>query len=118
MKLVYLFNIDGTSIYKIGVTKGDPKKRLKNLQVGCPFPLIITHIYHSKYGNKLEGILHRTYQLNKITDEDLEPILPGIKLHGEWFQLPKDIVLGFLLKCKEVEDRISFLKKNSTLDKI
>lgn len=116
MKWVYLFNIEGTSIYKIGYTTREPDKRLSNVQVGCPFKLSITSTYDSKYGTKLEGILHRTYQLHKTTDEYLDSVLPGIRLRGEWFFLSKEIVDGFQGKCKEIEDRIDYIRANSTLD--
>ncbi len=120
MKWVYLFNIEGTSIYKIGYTTREPDKRLNNVQVGCPFKLSIASTYDSKYGTKygtkLEGILHRTYQLLRTTDEYVDSVLPGIKLRGEWFFLSKDIVDGFQNKCKEIEDRIDYIRANSTLD--
>ena len=36
---VYLFNVEGTDIYKIGYSQ-HPKKRVEEVQVGCPFKVV------------------------------------------------------------------------------
>lgn len=107
---IYLFNVEGTEIYKIGFTKGDPKKRLKNLQTGNPFKLVVTEVYQSKYGRKLEKILHRTFEANKIYDFN------DLHLKGEWFQLSLKEVFSFKEQCKKIEKNISIIKKDTTLD--
>lgn len=122
MKLIYLFNIEGTDIYKIGITKGDPLKRLKNLQVGCPFSYIISCTFESKHGNKLEKVLHRTYSSNKVLTEGELPTFiirdfSDKELHGEFFKLNKEEVENFENTCKRIENNIDIIKNNSTLDK-
>lgn len=54
---------------KIGFSKYDPNKRLKNLQTGCPFPI------------KLLGfVIGRMSQ-----EEELHSVLKDYRIQGEWF---------------------------------
>ena len=34
--ILYILNAEGTDLYKIGITKNNPKARVKNLQTGNP----------------------------------------------------------------------------------
>jgi hypothetical protein len=54
---------------KIGFSRYDPHKRLKNLQTGCPFPI------------KLLGfVIGRMVQ-----EEELHDVLKDYRIQGEWF---------------------------------
>lgn len=96
MGYVYLIEDSNNNSYKIGVTKGDPEKRLKKLQTGNSSKLEIKYLYKYKYPYRLESMLHRYYK-------------PFHELN-EWFSLenPNE----FLNKCVEFNNIIDSLKDN------
>ena len=49
MGYIYLIEDKNNNTYKIGVTKGDPKKRLKNLQTGNSSELEIKYLFEYKF---------------------------------------------------------------------
>jgi hypothetical protein len=96
MGYVYLIEDRNNNTYKIGVTKGDPIKRLKKLQTGNSCTLEIKHLYECEYPYRLESMLHTHYkQYNEI---------------NEWFALknPNE----FIDKCIEFNNIINSLRDN------
>lgn len=83
--------------YKVGITKNDVQKRIKQLQTGCSGELVLVKTYESENYRKIEGTLHRGYK-HYSTD--------GGK---EWFELPDERVLNFLNECKQIDDNIKYL---------
>ena len=83
MAFVYLIKTRDLEEYKIGFTKGDIKKRLKNLQTGCPSELVLVDCYESEYATKIESSLH--YMLDPY------------RVNGEWFLL--DSNFDFQKRC-------------------
>lgn len=85
--MIYLINLESTSLYKIGRTK-DIKKRMKQLQTGASFPLILIHEFSTgDEESKLEKTIHRAFA--------------HYKTQGEWFDFDlieieqvKAIILG------------------------
>lgn len=101
MGIVYLIEDSNNNCYKIGVTKGDPVKRLKKLQTGNPSKLELIYIYECKYPYRLETMLHAHYKsVNEL---------------NEWFSLEKPN--EFLNKCAEFNDIIDSLKDNPFFSK-
>ena len=101
MGFVYLIEDSNNNCYKIGVTKGDPKKRLNKLQTGNPSKLEIKYLYECEYPYRLETMLHTHYKsFNEL---------------NEWFSLenPND----FLNKCVELNNIIDSLKDNPFFSK-
>ena len=101
MGYVYLIEDRNSNTYKIGVTKGDPKKRLKKLQTGNSFELEIKYLYECEYPYRLETMLHTHYKLvNEL---------------NEWFALenPNE----FLDKCAQLNNIIDSLKCNPFFSK-
>ncbi|MEK6829559.1 MAG: GIY-YIG nuclease family protein [Nanoarchaeota archaeon] len=107
MKFVYLFNVEGTSVYKIGNSK-HPEKRIAEVQTGCPFKVIEVARFKSEYPTQVETALHRRFGLQK-TDED------GRELQGEFFTLSFDDRKMFLEHCQKAEDVFIILENNSYL---
>lgn len=89
--------------YKIGITKNNPKLRVKQLSTGSAAKLILLREYESMEYKKIERILHRDFGSKRK--------------EGEWFDLTDEDIFGFIDKCKEYEDLIVFLKKNNSLYK-
>jgi hypothetical protein len=83
--------------YKIGRSKNDPYKRLKNLSTGNSFEITVVNYYHCENYCKVEKWLHNQYR-NKRTEGG-----------SEWFTLSEFDVLGFINKCKEADETINLL---------
>lgn len=105
MKFVYLFNVEGTSVYKIGNSK-HPEKRVSEVQVSCPFKVVEIARFKSQYPTQVESYLHRKFGLQKV-DED------GRELQGEFFSLSFEDRKMFLEHCKKAEDVFILLENNS-----
>lgn len=107
MKYVYLIQIEGKDIYKIGHSK-NPKTRIKNVQTGNPFKVLVASSYKSKRAIKIETCLHHRFSSHKITEDD-------VKLQGEWFKLDSNLVKDFQKICEQIDNNFKVLEENSTL---
>ncbi|MBP5724339.1 MAG: GIY-YIG nuclease family protein [Bacteroidales bacterium] len=95
---VYLICDAEKELFKIGVTKGDVEKRLKELQTGNGGELHIVHVQETDKPFKMETMLHnRFYPKNK---------------KGEWFELSPEEVIGFQKYCELCQRNIDALKDN------
>lgn len=101
---VYLLSEWGTDLrYKIGVTKNDVEKRVKQLKTGNSNDIKLLYSYQSKNYKKIEGILHRKFN--------------PVRENGEWFTLTDDEVFEFINECKKADENIDFLLKNNSFYK-
>ena len=101
MYKVYLIEInDIVKRYKIGWTKRDVQQRLKQLQTGAHSKLNIIDVFESKWGSKIESILHRTYFRGKKT--------------GEWFELTDEEVLNFKNNCEKAHNDLEMMWNENT----
>lgn len=89
--------------YKIGVTKNDVEKRVKQLKTGNSNDIKIIHTYQSNHYRKIEGMLHRKFN--------------SVREAGEWFSLTDEEVGEFIPECKKLDETIEFLLKNNSLFK-
>lgn len=99
--LLFCVNKDGSEGYKIGVTKNDPIKRVKQLSTGNPSKIELLKHYKSENYFKVEKSIHRLYASQKTSSDN------------EWFILEDEHVLTFLDECKKVDDIIDFMLKNN-----
>ena len=74
-KYLYLIQCDNSNFYKVGISE-DPEERLKALQVGCPYPLVLIYKKYLKNAFRVEKALHKS--------------LKNKQEIGEWFRLSKD----------------------------
>lgn len=96
MGYVYLIEDENSNSYKIGVTKGDPTKRLKKLQTGNSCELKIKYLFEYEYPYRLESMLHSHYKhVNEL---------------NEWFALENPD--EFLDNCVKFSNIIESLKDN------
>ena len=102
MGIVYLLCELGSDPerYKIGITKGDPIKRVKQLQTGCSNVISLLNSFESEYYHKIESSLHREYK-SYSTD--------GGK---EWFELPTELVFKFKDRCNQLHDTFKMLEES------
>ena len=87
--------------YKIGISKNDPLKRVKQLQTGNDSQIHLLKQYESENYKKIEQMLHKQY--GKFSTES----------GNEWFNLPADEVFAFIENCKKKDELISFMKENN-----
>lgn len=109
MKLqeVYLIRLGQTELYKIGVSKNS-KKRVKQLQTGCPFTLTLAHVHQTVRPYKIETILHHGIKSKKYSPTFLDDFN---MLEGEWFTLTPADVLEFQERCARIEKTLNDLKE-------
>ena len=87
--------------YKIGISKRDPAKRVKELQTGNPNTISVARMYQSDNYLKVEKWLHKKYSYLKT------------EANNEWRMLEPEHVFSFIEDCKEADDIITFLQKNN-----
>ena len=91
---------DGTTQYKIGVSK-HPKKRLLEIKTANPNDLSIVETFSSKYPYLVETSLKNRFSYKNID--------------GEWFDLDADDVSSFIETCKIMESNFQVIHQDSTL---
>lgn len=97
---VYLLAEMGDKLrYKIGITKNDVDKRVKQLRTGNPDDIIILNTYKSSNYKKIERMLHTRFKPERT--------------HLEWFTMTDEQVLSFTSEAKKADETIDFLKKNN-----
>ena len=96
---VYLIgSVDDKERFKIGVTRGDVKKRIKKLQTGNSEELYVKHIFKTSSPFKLEKMMHTQFaNKNEL---------------NEWFRLTNDEINDFPKKCEEMQKIIDSLEDN------
>lgn len=96
---IYLLKQENTNLYKIGITKKNPKLRILQLQTGNAIPLILVETFETKHDFKMEKCLHAEFSLKQKI--------------GEWFELDDYEVDSFFDICSRKEETLNFLKKNN-----
>lgn len=108
MKYVYLINIQDTNIYKIGFTKQSPEKRVKDLQTGNPYKMVLVDSYKSQIAPSIETVIHNYFKHKKNNPEE------GLSLLGEWFILEKKDIETFQSTCQTIEGNLNAISNNTT----
>ena len=102
---IYLMCDSGhDNLFKIGMTRGNIEKRIKQLQTGNGSEIFMMNYFKTKYPFYVEKILHKKYN--------------GNKKKGEWFELNTDSVINFIEECKFYEDLAETIKDNPFIKKI
>lgn len=98
---VYLIlaEIEEKKLYKIGYTKRDVTKRVKELKTGNPAEFSIIETFNSKWGIKIEKSMHQRFKHKKI--------------NGEWFDLNEKEVREFKSKCELYHKNFEALSKTT-----
>ena len=99
---IYLIcaEFEGRRLYKIGYTRRDVSKRVKELKTGNGSDLYIIDSFKSKWGTKIEAILKKRYSYCNIS--------------GEWFNLTDEEVKSFMTKCKLAHDTLEMITTHNT----
>lgn len=99
MAYVYLMGDSGQdNTFKIGVTRGEVNKRIKELQTGNGEEIYLVNYYETQYPFFIERLLHtKLYPKQK---------------RNEWFNLDNNDIINFRLYCEEIEKQAEALKDN------
>lgn len=103
MDLIYLIKSEtklGEVEYKIGFTKRDPMKRIKEFETGNPGVLSLENSFETNHKRLVETALHRLYGTNNTK--------------GEWFELTQEQVDTFIENCEKQETLYTMLKQENT----
>lgn len=97
--------INGQKLHKIGFTKRTPEKRIKEFKTGNASEIYLVDSFESKWGTKIEAMLHRIYRTKKI--------------NGEWFDLTEEDVEMFKKHCVSIDSNLKLITEQNTyfLDK-
>lgn len=105
MAFVYLLGDTGQdNVFKIGMTRGDVKKRIKQLQTGNGEEIYLVNFYETEYPFFIERSLHLKY-------------CPKQK-RNEWFTLECDDIVNFKKHCLEIEENAKSLIDNPFAKKL
>lgn len=96
MSNIYLLQVG--DFFKIGYTKNDVNKRIKQLQTGCPDEISIKAVFKTKHNMKIERTLHR--------------VLSHKRVSGEFFELDYVDVSNFVALCNKYEMALDNMDKN------
>lgn len=94
--MVYLVESED-GFHKIGFTRRDINKRIKELQISNANKLTPLKTYNTEYGSKIEKYLHRYFSHKKK--------------QGEWFELDNDDIQKFNGICESFEANFKTLKE-------
>jgi hypothetical protein len=99
---VYLIcaEFEGRRLYKIGYTRRDVSKRIKELKTGNGSEMYVIDSFKSKWGTKIESQLHRIFKNKKV--------------NGEWFDLTDEDVKSFMDKCKSSHETLELITTQNT----
>lgn len=111
MKFVYLIEVEGSDLCKVGYTKKKPENRLKELQTASAKKLVVVDFYKTKRAPQIEAAIHNSYASYQTLEED------GNKLIGEWFRFDDKIKKDFRNICKKLDDNFQAIEDMSTLNK-
>ena len=96
----FVYIIKAGNYYKIGKTKKSIKNRIKILQTGCPYKMVLVAAYYGNDYSKIEKELHTI--CSKF----------GTNIHLEWFRL-NDIIDFFKTIEIDYEFGIDYTKLNN-----
>lgn len=101
--LLLCIESDGAEHHKIGITRNEPSKRVKQLQTGNATKISLLREYKTKNYLKVERWMHRKY-FNLKTEAG-----------NEWRKLTDEQVFSFISDCEEADDNINFLLQHNSL---
>lgn len=109
MEFVYCIHAEGTDLVKIGVSSR-PRRRLQNLQIGCPFPLSVIGLVAG--GKDAESRIHDDLRNKRKTGEWFEDASGEIRNRFSDGGLTLDEACPSCKRGVAMNDFASYLAKN------
>ena len=99
---IYLIcaEFEGRRLYKIGYTRREVSKRIKELKTGNGHDIYLVDSFQSEWGTKIESMLKKRYS--------------NFNVSGEWFNLSESEISEFKIVCATLHENINILYKNNT----
>lgn len=99
---IYLIcaEFDGRRLYKIGYTRREVSKRIKELKTGNGHDIYLVDSFQSEWGTKIEAMLKKRYS--------------NCNVSGEWFNLSESEISEFKIVCVTLHENINILYKKNT----
>ena len=99
---IYLIcaEIDVKKLYNIGYTRRTIQERIREFRTGNASEFYIVDSFQSKWGTKIEAMLHRQYRQRKI--------------NGEWFDLSESDINEFKSSCQSIHNNFELLVNNNS----
>lgn len=85
---IYLIRCEGTTYYKIGITRANAENRVKALQTGCPFNLQLVMMFRTNTPEETEAWA--------------QTVLEGRRVNGEWFDLDPQAFCDFIVAINPI----------------
>jgi hypothetical protein len=98
MSTIYLLNMVGTDLYKIGHTKREISKRINEIQTGNPKKIEVIRLFETDFYLKVEGWMHNVHKQKRM--------------EGEWFELTNEDVINFTNDCQKGHDIFQMLTES------
>lgn len=93
-------SFDNIKKYKIGFTRRKVEDRIKEFKTGNSSNLEVLHVYESKWGTRIESMLHNIFKHKLI--------------NGEWFNLSYSDVETFIYECEKIHETLEFISIKNT----
>lgn len=93
---VYFIQVEGENKFKIGMTRGSPYRRMRNMQTGSPINLVMYAYIPTDRPKELERELHQE--------------LVNFRERGEWFGLTETQVKETLARHKDARIKPTFIE--------
>jgi len=77
MGTVYFLKTKDTNLFKIGMTKGSAKKRIKELSTGSPYPLELFRTIESSAHTQLESYFHMLFDDKRAENGEFFNVHPA-----------------------------------------
>ena len=97
--LIEHVNDYNNSEYKIGFTRNNPIKRMRQLQTANSGTLKLEHSFQTEFGTKLETALHNLFSHKRKKNE--------------WFELDLKDISYFIDACSKFENNFKILKNEN-----
>lgn len=98
MGTVYLLCDASTDLYKIGFTRGDVSKRIKELQTGNSCEIRLVKKFNTSIPSYIESSLHRHFKVKNSLNE--------------WYELDIQDIIDFEKICQDYENIAKQLQDN------
>lgn len=91
-RYIYLLSaeFDDKTLYKIGISH-NVERRIKELQTGNPYKIVLKEKFKTPYAFKIEAALHRRYKIDNIKGEwfdfDISTYTEEVKILHEGFRV-------------------------------
>ena len=72
---IYVIHCDGSTYYKVGITRNNAEGRVQSFQTGCPYKLRLVMMFRSNEIEDLEARIHTQFADRNVIGEwfDLDP---------------------------------------------